>query len=105
MQIFGREVRFMFTVEARFEINALSPDLNDDERLVETAIIMNKAYNERQRFLNKEYHAKEPLEKEEIMKMTPGEWSALCDELAAATTEGMHTTVEVENKKKEGNEV
>lgn len=106
MKIYGKEINFLFSVEARFKIAALPESMNSDERLIETALIMNEAYDDRQRFLNKEYKAKEPLTKEDILKMTPGEWAAMCDEITAATTEGIEVSVEVEEgKKKEDSEI
>jgi len=99
MEIFGRQVNFLFSMDARFRIQELG-ELNDDERLLKTAIIMANAYDERQKFLDPKYENKKPLTEHEIKMLNPGEWSELCDAIGNATVEGLKVSVEVEGGKK-----
>lgn len=100
MKIFGREYRFLFSVEAKFEVGELDKGLSTDMIVVKSAVILSKAYEKRQKFINKDYQEKEPLTEEMLLMLTPGEFGELCDEVTAATQEGLNTTVEAEPGKK-----
>lgn len=100
MKLFGREVKFLFSMDARFRINEIDKDASDDERLVKTALIMANAYDNRQKFLDPKYENKKPLTEEEIKMLNPGEWGELCEAISDATLEGLKVSVEVEGGKK-----
>ena len=100
MKIFGKEYRFLFSVEARFECSEIDESLPVDHRVIKSAVILSRAYEKRQKFIDKSYVANEPLTEEMLMMLSPGEFSELCDEIGASTKEGLKTTVEVAKGKK-----
>lgn len=101
MEVNGREVRFWFSVGAKYEIGSLDAGMDDFMRTVKTAVIMSKAYAQSQKYKGEK--AERPLEEAEVMAMSDDEFAKLCEEIAAAFKEGNVVTVEAEEpKKKEG---
>lgn len=101
MEVNGREVRFWFSVGAKYEIGLLDAGMDDFMRTVKTAAIMSKAYAQAQKYKGEK--AERPLEEAEVMAMSDDEFAKLCEEIAAAFKAGNVVTVEAEEpKKKEG---
>lgn len=101
MKIFGKEIRFLLSMKARFQIDEIDKSTPTMQHIIKTAVIMSEAYNERKRFLGEE--PCDAITEDELMLINPGEFDALCAEINAATTEGMKVTVEAESgKKKQG---
>lgn len=101
MEVNGREVRFWFSVGAKYEIGSLDQGMDDFTRTVKTAAIMSRAHEQAQKYKGEE--TVRPLEEAEVMAMSDDEFAKLCEEIAAAFKEGNVVTVEAEEpKKKEG---
>ena len=116
MKVFGREVRFLRTVEANFKIDEISPD-NDMNNLAElldssnvsTSLnvqaqmicILNEAYEKRQKFIDPNYES-HPITMEEIMMLDNEEFTQLSDECLKAMAG--KSTVELEASKKKENQ-
>lgn len=101
MEVNGREVRFWFSVGAKYEIGSLDAGMDDFMSTVKTAVIMSKAYAQSQKYKGEK--AERPLEEAEVMALSDEQYVKLCEEITAAFKEGNVVTVEAEeNKKKEG---
>lgn len=101
MEVNGREIRFWFSVGAKYEIGSLDKGLDDFMRTVKTAAIMSRAHEQARKYKGEE--TVRPLEEAEVMAMSDDEFAKLCEEIAAAFKEGNVVTVEAEEpKKKEG---
>lgn len=114
MNVFGREVRFLRTVEANFKLDEISPDGDMNKlgsmldnasvsKVLETEakmiVILNEAYEKRQKFIDPSYESK-PITMEEIMMLNDEEFSKLSSECLAAMA-GKQTVELEEPKKKE----
>ena len=114
MQIYGREVKFRFTVGASAKISDLCPD-GDITRLGEvlegqygqvtrdTAAIMVALSegHEQARSFEEPGYKPQPITAEEVMSLTMSEFNALQQAALAAWTEDSKPTVEVAPEKKE----
>lgn len=99
MNINGREVRFFWSVGAKYEID----NLNADDlfmKTVETAVITSRAYVQAMKFKDPDFDGK-PLTKEEVLALDDKTYEAVIDLMAASYEEGMNVTVEAEGKKKD----
>lgn len=101
MKINGREVKFWFSVGAKYEVGSLDKGLDEFMRTVKTAAIMSRAHEQAQKYKGEE--TVRPLEEAEVMAMSDDEYVKLCEEIMAAFKAGNVVTVEAEEpKKKEG---
>lgn len=99
MNINGREVRFFYSVGAKYEIDNLKTD-DLFLKTVETAVITSRAYVQAMKFRDPSFDVK-PLTKEEVLSFDDKTFEAVVDLMAASYEEGMNVTVEAEGKKKD----
>lgn len=112
MKVFGREVRFLRTVEANFKLDEISPggDMNNLGKMLDDAsvskvleteakmiVILNEAFEKRQKFIDPGHESK-PITMEEIMMLNDEEFAQLSSECLAAMAGKQ--TVELEDAKK-----
>lgn len=98
MEINGREIRFFYSVGAKYEIDNLTEE-NLLMKAAKTAVITSRAYETAQKFKHPGHEGK-PLTLEEVLALDEATFEALIDQMAASYTEGMQTTVEAEGSKK-----
>lgn len=98
MEINGREVKFWFSVGAKYEIGSLDKGLDDFMRTVKTAAIMSRSYEDKMKFSGGK--PGKPLEEAEVMALSDDDFVKLCDAISAAFSEGNAVTVEAEDGKK-----
>lgn len=99
MKINGREVRFFYSVGAKYEIE----NLNTDSLLmktVETLVITSRAYVQAMKFKDPGFEGK-PLTRDEVLSFDDKTFEEAVDLLAASYEEGKNVTVEAEGKKKD----
>lgn len=99
MEIYGRKIGLLFSVGAKYEIGQLDNAMDNFMRTVKTAVIMSKAYEQSQKYKNKDYNTR-PLTEGEVLSLSDVEFVQLCDEVSAAFTSGNNITVEAEESKK-----
>lgn len=99
MQLFGKEVNFLYSVGAKIAIGQLGEDLSVYSRMLATAVIMSEQYENRQALENPD-HDKNPLTIEEAMSLSSEEFEQMCEEMNKAFEAGGLRTVETEEDKK-----
>lgn len=99
MEIFGKNVHFLFSVGAKIAIGGLSGDLSMHMRTIAAMVIMSEQYENR-RALEEPGYEKNPLTFEEAQSLTTDEFEAMCAEMNKAFEEGGLREVEAEEDKK-----
>lgn len=118
MIILGKDRKFLLSTAAYYEIAAMCPngDIKNIEAILsqnstteylknitKVAVIMNKWYEEYQKFSGEE--TQPPLTEEEINLLPLSQFNLMTAEILQAFTEGQKTTVDVVNKKNEKSQV
>lgn len=102
MRINNREVKFFFSVGAKYEIGTLDKSMDNFMRTVKSAVIMSKAYVNASKYAG--LPADRPLEEGEVLALSDEEFTALCEEISGAFKEGSAISVEAEEDKKKEDE-
>lgn len=104
MNIFGKEIHFLFTVGAKIAIGMLDEKHSLYTRTIATAVIMSEQYENR-KALEEPGYVKNPLTFEEAQSLSEEEFDAMCKEMNEAFEKGGLRSVEAEeDKKKEAGE-
>lgn len=116
MKIHGKEYHFLLTVGTTKALAKLCPENNianiglvfegkDTEKMIDTiadlAAIMSKGYEDRQKFVVKDYEP-QPISREEVLTLTIQELEDLQNEIMKEIGAGMKTEIETEPEKIKG---
>lgn len=99
MNIFGKEVHFLFSVGAKIAIGMLDEKHSLYARTIATAVIMSEQYENR-KALEEPGYEKHPLTFEEAQSLSEEEFDAMCKEMNEAFEKGGLRSVEAEEDKK-----
>lgn len=99
MNIFGKEVHFLFSVGAKIAIGMLGEEHTLYARTIATAVIMSEQYEIR-KALEEPGYVKNPLTFEEAQSLSEEEFDAMCKEMNEAFEKGGLRSVETEEDKK-----
>lgn len=99
MQLFGKDVNFFLSTGAKIDMAELGEDLGTYSRILKTAVILSKEYENRKALDNPGYE-KNPLTDEEARCLSNEEFNQVVEEMNKAFEAGGLRTVETEEDKK-----